>query len=401
MVEKSTTGRKPVSICHISFSEFPADGRVKRYVNALVKEGFFVVVICKSDSYHPKTEEQNRLFIRRLNVKKKRGNYISRMIEYISFFIKAAYLALYYFFKFKVKIFHTHTLPDFVSMTALVPRLFGAKVILDLHEFTPEILVIRRNVPDTNWLVRLAKLVERLSIKCSDELITIHEGVVKLIGTRNKREILEIINGVEENEFSGFERELSDEFNIVYNGTINDSINLEDVIYALALIRGQLQEEEFKKIKFYLYGSGPVLNFLLDEAVKNRLEHAVIYKGKIPYSKMIKELRKMSVCVLPLHRTMGADLSYPIKIPEMVNLGIPLAVSRLNTALRYYPEDCFFYFDSNTPVSLAKQLLLVKNDPELARQKAKNALEAYEKISWERVMKPRYLALINKMARHQ
>jgi glycosyltransferase involved in cell wall biosynthesis len=390
-------GGKKISVCHISFSEFPADGRIKRYVNALINEGIFVVVICKSDPFHNKKELTENLYVRRLNVQKKRGNYISRTLEYVLFFVKASVLALYYFFKFRIKLYHTHTLPDFVSLTAFVPRLFGAEVILDLHEFTPEILILRKNITEKHWLVRLSKLVEKISVWCADELITIHDGVVELIGSRNKRQMLAIINGVEKDEYAGFERIKTDEFNIVYNGTINDSINLEDVVYALAVIRDKIPEPEFNRIKFNLYGTGPALEFILGEAKKHKLEKSVIYKGKVPYTQMIQELQKMSVCVLPFHRTLGADLSYPIKVPEMVNLRIPLIISRINTVLKFYPEECFFYFDAGDVAALAEQILKVKNNAALTEEKAGKAIEAYERISWEKVMKPQYLDLVRKL----
>lgn len=384
------------AICHISFSEFPSDGRVKRYVNALIKEGYFVCVICKSDPYHMKTESGVNLFIRRLNVQKKRGNYISRTFEYVFFFKKAAFFALIYFFKYKVRLYHTHTLPDFVSMTALVPRLLGAKVILDLHEFTPEILMLRRNIPETNWLTRLSYFIEKLSIKCADELITIHEGVVKLIGGRNKRKMTEIINGVEEGEFGDFAKVKTQNFNLVYNGTINDTINLEEAVYALAYLLGGMPAEEFDKIKLNIYGSGPALEFVMGEVKKNNLEETVIYHGKVPFKTMIEELQKMDACILPLHKIFATDMSFPIKVPEMVNLGIPIIISRLDTMQKYFPEKCFFYFEAGDHRSLAEQIMLVKNNGTLADEKSLSAKNAYEKISWEKVMKPRYLELVNK-----
>ena len=386
------------AVCHITFSEFPADGRVKRYVNALLKEGYFVTVICKSDPYGNKKETAENLFIRRLNVQKKRGSYISRTFEYIMFFVKAAYLALFYFFKFRVRIYHTHTLPDFVSLTAFVPQLLGAKVILDLHEFTPELLMLRKNLPETSALIGFSKFVEKVSVWFADELITIHEGVVKLIGKRNKREMTEIINGIEENEYAGFEKIKTDNFNIVYNGTINDTINLEDTVYALAKVREMISQEEFSSIKFNIYGTGPMLELILEETKKFDLEDTVIYHGKVPYSKMIDELKKMDVSVQPLHRVFATDMSYPIKIPEMINMRIPVIISRLDTMLRYYGEECFFYFEGGNIASFAETILEVKNNPGKAAEKTKAALEAYEKISWERVMKPRYLSLVKKMA---
>jgi glycosyltransferase involved in cell wall biosynthesis len=395
MKKVSKTG-KP-AVCHISFSEFPADGRVKRYVNSLLAGGHFVAVICKSDPFNKNKESGKNLFIHRLKVQKKRGNYLSRVFEYIFFFVKASIFALYYFFKFRIRLYHTHTLPDFVSLTVLIPRILGAKVILDLHEFTPEILMLRRGVPENNWFVRLSKLTEKISVKCADELITIHEGVVKLIGSRNRREITEIINGVEENEYEGFTRINTGYFNLVYNGTINDTINLEDAILALADVKKKLSEQEFNKIRLNIYGSGPVLGMILELAMKLELGNTVIYHGKVPYSKMVEELKKMDACILPLHRIFATDMSYPIKLPEMVNMGIPVIISRLSTVLRYYPEECFFYFEGGNVKELSETILKVKSDPAAAEEKVKSARESYEKISWEKVMKPRYLGLVDKM----
>jgi glycosyltransferase involved in cell wall biosynthesis len=386
------------AVCHITFSEFPADGRVKRYVNSLLKEGYFVCVICKSDPYGKKKEAAGNLYIRRLNVQKKRGSYISRTLEYILFFVKASSLALYYFFKYRVRTYHAHTLPDFVSLTAFLPSMLGAKVILDLHEFTPELLMHRKKLPANSMLIRFSRLVEKISVWFADELITIHEGVVELIGKRNNRELIEIINGIEENEYAGFEKTDTETFDIVYNGTINDTINLEDTVYALAKVRETIPAEEFCKIKFNIFGTGPMLELILEETKKHRLEDTVIYHGKIPYYKMIEELKKMDVSVQPLHRVYATDMSYPIKIPELVNLRIPVIISRLDTMLRYYDEDCFFYFNGGDINSFAERIIEVKSSPVKAREKTEAALKAYDKISWEKVMKPRYLELVGKIA---
>lgn len=389
--------RKKPSVCHITFSEFPADGRVRRYVNALVENGIFVNVICIQDTFNPPIEEKENLRIHRLGVPKKRGSYLSRTFEYIVFFFRASFAAFRSFRKYKTKIFHTHTLPDFISLAAFFPRLLGAKVILDFHEFTPEILMLRKNLPEKNWLIRFSKIVEKISASSADELITIHEGVALLIGKRVKRTLMIIINGVEENEFRGFTKSPTDDFNIVYNGTINDTINLEDVVYALGLLRNKVSAEEFSKIKFLLYGSGPVLNFILSEADRMGLRDTVIYKGRVSHVQITEELKKMSICILPLHKNLPTDLSYPIKIPELINMGIPIIISRLETMQRYYSEDAFFYFDAGDVNSLSEIILRIKRNPSIVKAKIENALKDYQKISWESVMRPRYLELVNKL----
>jgi hypothetical protein len=99
---------------------------VKRYVNALLKEGYFVCVICKRDPFGEKKEIAGNLYIRRLNVQKKRGSYISRTLEYILFFVNASLLALYYFFRYRARIYHTTPcLTLFPYIPAFFPAMLG------------------------------------------------------------------------------------------------------------------------------------------------------------------------------------------------------------------------------------------------------------------------------------
>src|SRR5205085_4770623 len=119
--------------------EFPRDPRIRRYVNALNEQGIYCIIICskkKNDSY---IEEWNGNRIYRLPISKKRGSFFITLVEYILFTVLSTYLLICLGIKYRFKIIHVHTLPDFLIFAAIWNKLFGAKIILDLHEIFPEL----------------------------------------------------------------------------------------------------------------------------------------------------------------------------------------------------------------------------------------------------------------------
>lgn len=385
------------SICHVSFSPFPEDPRIRRYVNALLECGYRVFVIGITDGVNPKFESKDNLEVHRINISKKRASYLRRVLEYVLFFLRAYIKCTVLFFRHKIRIFHTHNLPDFVVFTAFIPKIFGAKLILDMHELTPEAMMMRENVSEKSFIVRLSKFIEKLSVKTANEHITIHDIAAKIFEARNKVVFHSIMNGVDSSELLGLQKVPTDDFNIVYHGTISPNLNLSIVIDALDKLREQMPADKFQSVKFLLYGTGPSLPGLLKQAEKMELQNNVIYKGRLKHDEMLNELTKASVCIYPPLRNIYTEICYPIKLTELIGLKIPIISSRYKTICYYYPEDCFFYFDAGDLAGLVEQILIVKNNPALVLKKAESAKLAYDKVSWSGVMKQRYLEIIDNL----
>ena len=51
-------------------------------------------------------------------------------------------------------------MPDILALTALVPKVLGAKVHLDLHDPTPELMTTIFNLNKKRLSVRLTQLLE-------------------------------------------------------------------------------------------------------------------------------------------------------------------------------------------------------------------------------------------------
>ena len=385
------------TICQVTFSEYPNDQRIRRYVSALIETGYRVIVLCIRDEHNKESEYGEKLIIKRLGVSKKRGSYSSRTLEYASFFFKSVFYTTLFFFKYRIRVFHVNTFPDFAAFTPAIPKLFGAKILLDLHELTPEAMMMRENYNEDKFIIKFLKFIEKMSILISDELITIHDIAGEILSERNKRKFTYIINGIDENEFTKLKKLPNQYFDIIYIGTINPNLNLGLVIDALELLRKQVSAEEFDKIRFLIYGKGPELDNILEKAKQKGLEKKVIYKGVVSYKKMLEELRYASVTIYPPKRNIYTEICYPIKLTEFINLNIPVIATKYRTLNYFYPDDCIFYINPENLQEVVNKIMLVYRNPGEVKIKTNNALEAYKKVSWKNVMKKRYLDLIEKM----
>jgi glycosyltransferase involved in cell wall biosynthesis len=387
---------KRYMVCHLVYEEFPRDPRVRRYVNALNETGIFCIIICskrKRDSYF---ENWNGNLVYRIPVSKKRSSFFLTFFEYSFFTWISSFLLVYLGIKYRFKIIHVHTLPDFLIYAGLWNKLFGAKMILDLHEIFPELYMARTGASENSFKVKLLKLGESLSIKLANVVLTIHDNARDIFIKRNKNleEKLHIVmNTVDPNEFTGAAPANVTDFAIVYNGSIVKILNLTIIVEAIAKLKELMPSEDYKKIVFRLYGDGPGLEEILALAKKLGVADKVLYMGYLQPDEMRKEILKTGVVILPPLKNIYSDLFYTIKLIEAVYLKIPVIATRLNTYKSYYREESIFYFDSGNIDELTERIKEVFYNKEKVKQKTENARNDYDKISRD-VMKGRYINII-------
>src|SRR4030095_714805 len=168
--------KKKYPLCHLVYEEFPRDPRVRRYVNALNEAGISCIVICSKRKGDQFFENWNGNLVYRIPIAKKRSSFILTFFEYSFFTWISSFLLVYLGIKHRFKIIHVHTLPDFLIFAALLNKLFGTKLILDLHEIFPELYMARTGTEKNSFNVRLLKLSESLSIKLANVVLTIHDN---------------------------------------------------------------------------------------------------------------------------------------------------------------------------------------------------------------------------------
>jgi glycosyltransferase involved in cell wall biosynthesis len=343
------TENKNYKVCHLFYEEFPRDPRVRRYVNALNETGIFSVIICSKKKRDKLFESWNGNRVYRIPIAKLRQSFLLTFFEYVLFSFLSSILVSYLGIRYRFKIIHVHTLPDSLIFSAWLNRLFGAKLILDLHEVFPELFIARKPGLENSLWVKILKFNEKISVKFANVLITIHDNAREIFIKRNKgieNKIHVIMNGVDPSEFKDSRLAPTEKFIIIYNGTINKILNLTMIVEAIAGLKNEIPQSDYDKIIFKLYGDGPSLNEVTGLADRLGVKEKVEYMGFISPPEMRMEVLKSNVLILPPLKNIYSDLFYTIKLIEMIYLKIPVIATRLNTYKHYYREESLFYFDS-------------------------------------------------------
>ena len=136
---RALKGKRAVAVV---YSNYPADPRPRRAAEALANEEMALEVIClKETDDQPAHETFNGVEITRIPLKRRRGGKFSYILQYGSFILLAGGILAARTFKRRYHLVHVHNMPDILVFSALIPKLCGAKVILDLHDPMPELMM--------------------------------------------------------------------------------------------------------------------------------------------------------------------------------------------------------------------------------------------------------------------
>lgn len=162
-------------ICVIRQGFFPLDTRVRREVDALLMAGHEVDVICLSQPGEPRRDRYRGATVRRLPMRQRRGGPLRYMVEYGAFLVAAALVAGALHLRRRFDLVQVHSIPDVLVFAALIPRLLGARVVLDLHECMPEFFATKYKLDADHPGSRLLAWLEQVSIRFADMVITCTE----------------------------------------------------------------------------------------------------------------------------------------------------------------------------------------------------------------------------------
>jgi len=386
---------KPV--CVIVQQVYDIDVRVRRKVDALVSAGYSVDVLALRPPHGKKTYVLDGVNVHTVSLGKLRGSLARYVFEYAAFlvwtFVKLSILMR----RRQYAVVEVNTLPDFLIFAAAPARWGGAKLILDMHEITPEFYISKYRASDASWLVRILKWQERISFNFADHVITINEPIQDLLSERglSRSKSTVIMNAADESRFAmhsspdGTDSPEAAKFVMMYHGTLTNIYGLDIAIEAF----GQAHRE-MPGAELWILGSGPEAKLLQSLTERYRLGSKVRLLGEVLPTQIPGLLKQCTAGVLPIRRDVFLDFAFPNKLPELVIMGKPVIVSRLKAIRTYFSEAALAYFEPNSAQDLAKRMIDVYRDPGLRERLAQRAKFEYVGIRWD-IMKDRYLALVD------
>src|SRR5215469_1488895 len=127
-------------VAMVMFSHYPADPRPRRAVEALVKEGMQVDLLCLADGGGPRKESFEGLNVLRVPLERRRGGKLAYVYQYSAFILISTLIIAWRAVTRGYDLVYVHNMPDILVLSGLTPKALGAKVILDLHDPMPELM---------------------------------------------------------------------------------------------------------------------------------------------------------------------------------------------------------------------------------------------------------------------
>lgn len=373
-------------ICIIRQGYYPWDPRLQREVRALLAAGHRVDVLCLRGEGERRVERAPGLTVFRLPPAHRRGSAIRYLYEYAAFFIVVFLLVSVLQLVRRYRVVQVCTIPDALVFSSLVPRLLGAKIVLDLYEAMPEFLASRFKTGPGHPAVRVLGRLERLSIAFADLAVTCTEQMRQAFIGRGAPadKIAVVMNAANEDVFAAerlgpVERRAADgEFVLISHGTLEERYGLDTIIRAVALLRHDLPN-----LRLRVFGSGAYRDELLKLTADLQLERQVSFSdGFVPIDELVTAIASADAGVVAIKRDPFRDLSHCNKMFDFIAMRKPAIVSRTLSVEAYFDDDCFELFASDDEQDLARAIRRLHDDPARRQALVEHVSRVSEPYRW-------------------
>ena len=372
-------------VAMVLFSYYPADPRPRRAAEALASCGMSVDLICLRESGKDlKKEALNGVQIHRVPIARRRGGVLGYFYQYLAFLTVSSLMIAWRSLSRRYDLVYVHNMPDFLVLSGLAPKVFGAKVILDLHDPMPELMQTIFGFPADSAVVRLLKFVEKQSIRVANAVVTVNRACVKLFASRScsAEKITVVINSPDEAIFQTRVpclRPVSDKpFVLMYHGSLVERNGLGLAVEAFARVKPLVPNAELR-----IYGSrNPFLEEVMASVKDLGLESSVHYMGPQPLDQIVKAIQECDLGLIPNKKSIFTEINTPTRIFEYLALGKPVVAPSSAGICDYFDDKSLFFFELGNADDLAQKIVHIFHHPEKALEMATRGQEVYRAHAW-------------------
>jgi glycosyltransferase involved in cell wall biosynthesis len=380
----------------LAYSFYEEDSRIRRYAEALVKRGDQVDAIALAHEGQAAFEviEGVRVFRIQKRLIDENGQ-LSYLLKLLLFFFRSAWVLTLRHISEPYSIIHVHSVPDFEVLATLIPRLMGARVILDIHDVVPEFYASKFKVDERSIVFRLLVLIERLSIAYSSFSIIANDLWLERVGRRCGRSerCTAITNYPDLTIFWRRPRPTpsTGDFVMCYPGSLNAHQGVDLAIEAVSLLRDQAPN-----LKLLIVGRGPDRKKLEGMVHELHLGNRVTISGPVPIEQVAEIMATVDLGVVPkLNSSFGSE-AFSTKIMEFMAMNVPVIASRTRIDEYYFTDKMVQFFESGSAEDLAAKILSLMRNPERRAALCECSSEFIARNSWD-VKKQGYLDLVDRL----
>jgi glycosyltransferase involved in cell wall biosynthesis len=393
-------------IASITYDWYPFDPRVRRLAEAAVDAGYGYDVICLRQPQEQHYEVCNGVRIHRLPVDRGFGRpLILTILAWCWFLMLAAVLITRLHLRHAYDVINVHNMPDFLVFSALFPRLFGARVILDAMDLSPELMKAKAKGRGRALVIRLAIWQERISTSFADHIITAGRPFEERLLLRGvpPEKLTIILNSADPKLFppsrqvhprpaSSSEEE---PFILMYHGTLSERNGLDIALRAFAQAY-----RDAPHLRLDIQGRGEHLPVLQQLAIELGVSDRVRFTDPCPSEEIVDFVVHGDVGIIPYRLDGFQDLVLPTKAYEFAWMRRPMIASDTPAIRSLFRSESMILCDPSKPEEFARAILDLYHHPEKCARMVDLAAADYEPYRWEK-MAVHYKQLLGSLCKKQ
>ena len=376
------------NVVMIVYTDYHLDARVRREAETLARTGRFrVSVLTLKRGEKPGVFELQGVHVAEVNEKKYSGkSKFGYVFSYLRFLVLCLGRCTRLLFNGEVDIIHVHNMPDILVFAAAVPRLFGRKLILDIHDSMPE-TYLAKFTGNASLPYKLLCIEESVSAALAHRVVCVNHVQQEVLEGRGIPfdKITISMNVPDPLFFPAGDGPVPAEstnntFRMVYHGTIAERLGVDLTVQAVARL-----SDRIPGLQFHLWSKpGPALDAI--EQLSRSLnvgDRVRILRGGVALERLSQELKIMNIGIVSNRRSVATDLMLPVKMLEYIALGIPVVAPTLKCIRYYFTEDMVTFFEPGNVDSMAGAITALYQDPARRQQQAQNARAFLDRYGWE------------------
>jgi len=394
----------------VAYTHYMTDPRCRREAALAAGAGWEVDFYALSPDGRGRTTRVEGVTLHQLPMGRYRGGSAAAyLLSYLRFLLLASGAVLGRHLRRPFAIVHVNTMPDFMVLTALGPRLLGAKVLLDVHDVMPEIYMTKFGVPATHWKIRLIKAMEVASARLAHHVLTAEHPKLELLARHGvPRDKLSVLLNLPDDRVFSLQCPLREpallvpggpspeaEFRLIYHGTVAHRLGLDQAIAAVAALAPR-----WPGLRLQIFGDGDQLPALHEQATKLGVADRVWFSDRFqPIEEIIPAIRSAHLAVIPTRPGPSTDYMLPTKLLEYLSCGVPALVTPTLTVHHYFGDTHPLFLDDPGGPNLAARIVWARENYGEVTALARGLQESFfAEWNWS-THKTGYLELLERLLR--
>jgi glycosyltransferase involved in cell wall biosynthesis len=358
---------------------------LQRDAKAFISRGDVVDLFCYGLPHEKKASPDRQLSIHRLmNRKFDEKGPLNYLLKIAYFFLIVAIKVSILHIKKPFDLIYIVSPPDFMIFTGVIPKLLGAKIVLNIHDIVPEFYMRKFGVEENHMMIKLLKFVEKICCHIANHVFTVTDiwrnRLIARTGISESK--CTVLMNVPDNAL--IDRVLekgmmsSKDFRLLYPGNLGEHFGVETLIRAMPIVKA-----EIPSIRLDIYGEGPQRDFLQTLAKDLSVDQLVSFYKYIPVEDLYLIMKQVDIGIVPTLDGIFAGEALSTKSLEFLAIGIPVVISRTKVSQFYYNDSMVMFFKQGDHSDLANCIIQLYKNPGKRKELVRNAKFFNEKHNWE------------------